>query len=149
VQIVTPATVVRWHRRAFRLWWNWKSRPRQAGRPPVAADIRILIRRIGQANPLWGVPRVHGELLKLGVEVSPTTAAKYLPRRRYPHPPSPTWRAFLRNHADRRSRFLHGIDAHQPSAECTLTRSNRLSRPLIATGTLSDARGFENGAVLN
>jgi putative transposase len=96
VLIVTPDTVVRWHRRGFALYWWWKSRPRRAGRPGVALDIRALIRQMHAANPLWGAPRIHGELLKLGLTVSQTTVAKYLGRR--DGPPSPTWRTFLTNH---------------------------------------------------
>jgi putative transposase len=95
IQIVTPDTVVRWHRRGFALYWWWKSRSRRVGRPAVAADIRALIGRM-HANPLWGAPRIHGELQKLGLTLSGTTVAKYLGRRR--PPPSPTWRAFLANH---------------------------------------------------
>lgn len=75
VQIVTPDTVVRWHRRGFALYWWWKSRPRRAGRPAVALDIRALIRQMHAANPLWGAPRIHGELLKLGLTVSQTTVS--------------------------------------------------------------------------
>jgi len=96
VLIVTPDTVVRWHRRGFALYWWWKSRPRRAGRPAVALDIRALIRQMHAANRLWGAPRIHGELLKLGLTVSQTTVAKYLGRR--DGPPSPTWRTFLTNH---------------------------------------------------
>jgi putative transposase len=66
--IVKPDTVIAWHRRGFRLWWTWKSR-RRAGRPTVPADVRTLIRTMAQANPLWGAPRIHGELLKLGIDV--------------------------------------------------------------------------------
>jgi putative transposase len=84
IQIVTPETVVRWHRRGFALYWWWKSRPRRAGRPAVAADIRALIRQMHAANPLWGAPRIHGELQKLGLTLSETTVAKYLGRRRCP-----------------------------------------------------------------
>ena len=94
VVIVRPETVIAWHRRGFRLWWAWKSR--RIGRPTVAADVRTLIRTMAQANPLWGAPRIHGELLKLGIEVSQATVAKYMGRRR--QPPSQTWRTFLRNH---------------------------------------------------
>ena len=97
VQIVTPDTVVRWHRRGFALYWRWKSRPRRAGRPAVAVDIRALIRQMHAANPLWGAPRIHGELRKLGIEIAQTTVAKYLGRRRG-KPPSQTWRTFLTNH---------------------------------------------------
>jgi putative transposase len=93
--IVKPETVIAWHRRGFRLWWAWKSR-RRIGRPTVAADIRTLIRTMAQANPCWGAPRIHGELLKLGIDVCQATVAKYIVRQR--QPPSQTWRTFLRNH---------------------------------------------------
>src|SRR6202035_5491480 len=92
--IVKPETVVRWHRAWFRSYWRWKSRPR-SGRPTVAVEIRRLIREMNVANPLWGPPRIHGELLKLGIEISQATVAKYMVRRR--SRPSPTWRSFLRN----------------------------------------------------
>jgi transposase InsO family protein len=95
--IVRPETVIRWHRAGFRLYWRWKSRPR-GGRPKVPRDVRQLIRDISIANPLWGAPRIHGELLKLGVEVGQTTVAKYMVRGR--RPPSQGWKTFLRNHAD-------------------------------------------------
>ena len=94
VVIVKPDTVIAWHRRGFRLFWRWKSR--QRGRPTVPADIRALIRSMSQANPLWGAPRLHGEILKLGIDVSQATVAKYMGRRR--RPPSQTWRTFLENH---------------------------------------------------
>ena len=96
VQIVTPATVVRWHRRAFAAYWHWNSRLRRVGRPPLAADLRALIRQLRAANPLWGAPRIHGELQKLGLDVSQATVAKYLGRRT--GPPSQSWRTFLANH---------------------------------------------------
>jgi hypothetical protein len=79
--IVKPETVIAWHRRGFRLWWTWKSR-RRMGRPTVPADVRVLIRTMAQANPRWGAPRIHGELLKLGIEVCQATVAKYMMRRR-------------------------------------------------------------------
>jgi len=97
VQIVSPDTVVHWHRRGFALYWRWKSRSRRIGRPGIHADIQRLIREMRAANPLWGAPRVHGELRKLGVEISQATVAKYLGRR--PRTPrSQTWRTFLTNH---------------------------------------------------
>jgi transposase InsO family protein len=96
VQIVQPATVVRWHRRAFALHWRWRSRRPRVGRPVVALDVRALIRHMRSANPLWGAPRIHGELRKLSIEVSQTTVAKYVGRRRTP--PSSTWRTFLTTH---------------------------------------------------
>lgn len=93
--IVKPETVIAWHRRGFKLWWIWKSRHRM-GRSPVPADVRTLIRTMAEANPRWGAPRIHGELLKLGIDVCQATVAKYIRRRR--QPPSHTWRTFLRNH---------------------------------------------------
>jgi hypothetical protein len=93
--IVKPETVIAWHRRGFRLWWTWKSRHR-IGRPAMPADIRTLIRTMAQANPRWGAPRIHGELLKLGIEVCQATVAKYSGAST---PASfQTWRTFLRNH---------------------------------------------------
>jgi hypothetical protein len=94
--IVQPDTVVGWHRQGFRLYWRWKSRRRKDGRPAVSRELRDLIRRMASANPLWGAPRIHGELLKLGIPISQATVAKYMPRRL--RPPSPTWRSFLNNH---------------------------------------------------
>src|SRR5205814_8389309 len=93
--IVKPETVIAWHRQGFRWFWTWKSR-RRVGRPAVAADVRALIRTMSQANPLWGAPRIHGELLKLGIEVSQASVSKYLVRPR--RPTSQTWRTFLANH---------------------------------------------------
>jgi hypothetical protein len=75
--LVKPETVVRWHRAGFRSYWRWKSRPR-SGRPTVPAEIRRLIREMSIANPLWGAPRIHGELLKLGIEIGQTSVAKYM-----------------------------------------------------------------------
>jgi transposase InsO family protein len=94
--IFKPETLVRWHRGGFRLFWRWKSR-RRAGRPAVSSEIRSLVRQMSRENPLWGAPRIHGELLKLGVDISQSTVAKYMERRR--RPPSQSWRTFLRNHA--------------------------------------------------
>jgi putative transposase len=96
VAIVQPETVIRWQRAGFRLVWTWKSRRHGPGRPAVAPEVRALIRRMAQANPLWGAPRIHGELLKLGLAISQATVSKYLVRRRMP--PSQTWRTFLANH---------------------------------------------------
>src|SRR6202521_379266 len=95
--IVKPETVIKWHRAGFRSYWRWKSR-RRGGRPTVSGEIRRLIRAMSLANPLWGAPRIHGELLKLGIDVGQTSVAKYMARRR--RPPSQGWRTFLRNHAD-------------------------------------------------
>ena len=77
VGIIRPATVLRWHRGGFRLYWRWKSRS-PGGRPKISRETRQLIREMSLANPLWGAPRIHGELLKLGIEVGETTVAKYM-----------------------------------------------------------------------
>jgi transposase InsO family protein len=97
LSIVKPETVIGWHRRGFRAFWRWKSRS-TAGRPKAPLEIRTLIREMSIANPLWGAPRVHGELLKLGIDVGQTTVAKYMSRWR--RSPSQGWKTFLRNHAD-------------------------------------------------
>src|SRR5205823_9399854 len=94
--LVKPATVVQWHRKGFRLYWRWRSRSPQIGRPKTNTEIRQLIRQMSMANPIWGTPRIHGELLKLGIEVSQATVGRYMPWR--PKVPSPTWRSFLHNH---------------------------------------------------
>ena len=95
--IVKPGTVIRWHRAGFRSYWRWKSRHR-CGRPTVPLEIRRLIRGMSIANPLWGAPRIHGELLKLGIDIGQTSVAKYMVKRR--GPPSQGWKTFLHNHAD-------------------------------------------------
>jgi transposase InsO family protein len=96
VTIVQPKTLVRWHRAGFRYYWRWKSRSR-GGRPQIETDLRALIRQMSIENPLWGAPRIHGELLKLGFDVAQSSVAKYMVKRR--GPPSQGWRTFLRNHA--------------------------------------------------
>jgi transposase InsO family protein len=96
VAIIKPDTVVRWHRTGFRLYWRWKSRSR-GGRPRVPLEIRRLIREMSLANRLWGAPRIHGELLKLGIEVAQSTVAKSMAKSG--RGPSQTWKTFLRNHA--------------------------------------------------
>jgi putative transposase len=92
--LVKPATVVQWHRKGFRLYWRRRSR--HLGRPRMGREIRDLIRKMSLANPLWGAPRIHGELLKLGIDVSQATVGRYLRWR--PKVPSPTWHSFLHNH---------------------------------------------------
>src|SRR3982075_2458228 len=96
ITIVRPETLVRWHRAGFRRYWRWKSRS-LGGRPQIDADLRVLIRRMSVDNPLWGAPRIHGELLKLGFEVAQSSIAKYMVKRC--QSPSPGSRTFLRNHA--------------------------------------------------
>src|SRR6266550_7186383 len=94
--IVKPETVIAWQRKGFRLYWRWKSRAGKSGRPCVSREIRELIGQMSTANPLWGAPRIHGELLKLGIQISQAAVAKYMVRPR--KPPSQTWRTFLENH---------------------------------------------------
>src|ERR1017187_7307707 len=94
--IVRPETLVRWHRAAFWRYWRWKSRF-AGGRPQIKTDLRAMIRQMSIENPLWGAPRIHGELLKLGFEVAQSSVAKYMVKRRGPK--SQGWRTFLRNHA--------------------------------------------------
>src|SRR6195256_4343507 len=96
VAIIKPDTVVRWHRTGFRLYWRWKSRSR-GGRPRVPLEIRRLIREMSLANRLWGAPRIHGELLKLGIDVAQSTVAKYMAKSGRAR--SQTWKTFLNNHA--------------------------------------------------
>ena len=93
--IVQPATVIRWHRQGFRLYWRWKSR-KKPGRPKVEREIRDLIRRLSRENTTWGAPRLLSELALLGHDVAESTVARYMVRQ--PKPPSQTWRAFLANH---------------------------------------------------
>src|ERR1035437_8065425 len=95
--IVRPETVIPWHRMGFRAWWRWKSR-NLGGRPKVDRELRDLIRRMCEENPLWGAPRIHGELLKLGFTVAQSTVSKYMFRGG--RPPSQGWKTFLRNHAN-------------------------------------------------
>src|SRR5437879_9129825 len=95
--IIRPETLVRWHRAGFRCYWRWKSRP-LGGRPQIETKLRVLIRRMSMENPLWGAPRIHGELLKLGIDAGQTTVAKYMTQGR--RPPSQGWKTFLHNHAD-------------------------------------------------
>src|SRR4030081_843057 len=95
ITIVQPETIIRWHRMGFRLYWRWKSRT-QGGRPRIPGEIRRLIREMSLANRLWGAPRIHGELLKLGIEVAQSTVAKYMARSGRGR--SQIWRTFLHNH---------------------------------------------------
>ena len=120
--IVEPATVIAWHRRGVRWFWTWKSRHR-TGRPPVSREVRDLIRTMSQANPLWGAPRIHGEWLKVGINVSQATVATYMTRRR--RPPSQPGKPSLaepvsvsaRPRLDRRTRGASG-SSRNATAEC-------------------------------
>jgi transposase InsO family protein len=94
--IVKPATVIAWHRKGYRLFWTWKVRHGQPGRPAVSKETKELIRKMSRENPLWGAPRIHGELLKIGIDIGETSVSKYMVRHR--QPPSQTWKTFLTNH---------------------------------------------------
>jgi hypothetical protein len=146
LKIIRPETLMRWHRAGFRAYWRWKSRP-HGGRPTTPGDIRRLIRDMSMANPLWGAPRIHGELLKLGIDVGQTTVAKYMARRR--QPPSQGWKSFLRNHADGIAsmdlfvvptisfRLLYGflILQHFRRQLCVAGRDHKPGRPLDCSST--------------
>src|ERR1700724_1257977 len=95
--IVKPETVIAWHRAGFRLFWTGKVRRGRPGRPVTPRETRDLIRKMCRENPGWGAPRIHGELLKLGIDVGESSVSKYMVRCR--KPPSQTWRTFLENHA--------------------------------------------------
>ena len=112
--IVKPETVISRHRKGFRLYWTWKSGCGMPGRPEVSQEARDLIRKVSMANPFWGTPRIHGELLKLGIEVSQATVAKYMVRQR--KPPSQRWRAFLSNHVNRLSNVFGYTSVHSAAA---------------------------------
>lgn len=94
--IVQPETVIQWHRQGFKLYWRWKSRAGEPGRPPIECEIRDLIRRMSRENPTWGAPRIVSELALLSHTVAEQTVSKYMVRTR--KPPSPTWRTFLDTH---------------------------------------------------
>ena len=97
--IVRPETAIDWHRAGFRFYWRWRSRPR-GGRPKITEEIRALIRRLAEENPDWGAPKIHGELLKLGLVLSERGVARYLQRVGRPGDPGKRWLAFLRNHRE-------------------------------------------------
>jgi putative transposase len=94
--IVSPDTVLRWQRRRFRAYWTQLSGRSTGGRPPLNAEIAALVRKMAAANPLWGAPRIHGELLKLGIDIAERTVSRLMPKPR--SRPSQTWRTFLANH---------------------------------------------------
>ena len=114
--IVKPETVIAWHREGFRLFWTWKVRHGTTGRPTVSREVRDLIRTMSRENPLWGAPRIHGELLKLGITIGETSVSKYMIRRR--KPPSQTWRNVSgQSHPTTRvGRLLHRADYPLPGS---------------------------------
>ena len=106
IRIVRPDTVIAWHRRGWRLYWTWRSKRRGPGRPLAAQDARDLIRKMSAENVTRGAPRIHGELLKLGIEISQATVAKFMVR--HEKPPSQNWRTFLDNHV----RYFPALTMH-------------------------------------
>jgi len=96
--VVQPDTVIRWHKKGFKLFWRFKSRKTGSGRPPFEPETRKLIEDMAKTNPLWGAPRIHGELLKLGIDISERTVSNIIKKCRPPGPPSQTWQTFLKNH---------------------------------------------------
>lgn len=123
--IVKPEAVIGWHGKASRMFWAWKVRRGRPGRKAVSREIRDLIRRMSRENPGWGAPRIRGELLKLGIEITEPTVAKYLVRSR--KPPSQTWHTFLENHVQ----SLVSVDLFSyrrfGSRSCTCSWSWRMS----------------------
>ena len=113
--MVQPDTVIAWHRKSFRLFWSWKVRRGQPGRPKIPREVRDLLHRMCRENPTWGAPRIHGELLKLGIDIGETSVSKYMVRGR--KPPSQTWRTFLENHVQQLVSidFFYGAHASFPS----------------------------------
>jgi hypothetical protein len=97
ITVVRPETIMRWHRKGFAAYWRWKSRP-LGGRPRIRKEMRDLIRRMSLENPLWGAPKIHGELLKLGINVAQSTVSIYMAPRQ--DRPLQTWKTFLRNHME-------------------------------------------------
>ena len=152
VPIVKAATVIGWHRKGFGLFWRWKIRHGKRGRPAVPKQVRQLIRMLSRENPLWGAPHIHGELLKLGINIGETSVSKYMVRHR--KPPSQSWRTFLDNHlktmvsvdffvvptirfqilyvflvlAHERRRILHFAVTPHPTAEWTAQQTSELIR---------------------
>jgi len=119
--IVQPETVLTWHRKGFGLFWAWKIRRGRPGRPTLAHEVRDLIRRMCRENPTWGAPRIHGELLKLGIDIGETSVSQYMVRSR--KPPSQTWRTFLENHVQQ----LVSIDFRVEGTSVNCRRSLALS----------------------
>src|SRR5947208_3556985 len=156
ITIIRPETLVRWHRAGFRRYWRWKSRS-LGGRPRIAADLRALIRQMSAENPLWGAPRIHGELLKLGFEVAQFSIAKYMVKRC--GPPSQGWRTFLRNPRDGVAHEDCEVQIDKPSiaywrdhsagaSRRRVTPMPRGSRPSTAAFTRSGARNASEIVIL-
>ena len=159
--IMQASTVIGWHRKGFRLFWTWKIRRSRPGRPKVPKEVRELIRTMSRENPLWGAPKMHGELLKLGIDIGETSVSKYMMRRR--RPPSQTWKTFLDNHvknmvsvdfftvptirfqilyvflilAHERRRIVHFAVTAHATAEWTVQHMRERSRGIVRHDTCS------------
>ena len=131
--IVKPDTVIKWHRQGFQLYWRRKSRAHPVGRPQIDREIRDLIRRISQENPLWGVPRIQAELHLLGYDVAESTIAKY--RVKSTRPPSQTWRSFLDNHIRQIAPSTSSPCRRRPSAPCSVLWSFCMTGAQSSTST--------------
>src|SRR5258705_8119379 len=142
ITIIQPETVVRWHRAGFRLYGRWKSRS-VGGRPQIGADLRALIRRMSLENPLWGAPRIHGELLKLGFEVAQSSVAKYMVKRR--GPPSQGWRTFCGT--TRRTLLPWICSLSRPLAStCSMPSSSSAWTAETWSGSMSPRTQLRNGS---
>ena len=152
--IVNPETVIGWHRKGFRRFWTWKSRRGKPGRPPVSSEVRGLIRRMSRENPLWGAPRIHGELRMLGFEVSEAAVSKSMPR--HPKPASQTGRTFLENHVGCLASTVFFVvpnrDVQSPvRARCAAARASadcshrHHGTPDCGVGCAADPRGLSVG----
>ena len=138
------ATVIHRHRKGFRVFWTWKVRGGQPGRPSVSQEARNQIRQMSRENPLWAAPRIHGELLKLGIDIGETSVGKYLARGR--KPPSQTWRTFLENHFESIGRLLHGADHSFSSAVRIPDSGSRPSPDSTFRRDPSSNRGMDRAA---
>jgi putative transposase len=131
LKIVKPETVIAWHRNAFRKFWTWKVRRGKPGRPAISAEIRALIRRKSRENPGWGAPRIHGELLKLDIDIGETSVSKYLVRSR--KTPSQTWRTFLENHLQSLVSMTSSLSRPSGFRSCTCSWCWRMSGVALFT----------------
>ena len=125
--VVKPDTVVRWHRAGFRLFWRWKSRSRSPAAGDVSAEVKTLIRQMAEANVGWGAPRIHGELLKLGIDIGERSVSRFMPPRPR-KPPSQTWRTFLDNHVGSLASIDFFTVPPPPSASSMLCSSSPTTR---------------------
>jgi hypothetical protein len=130
--IVRPETVIRWHRRGFQAYWRWKSRG-CGGRPRIRGEIRELILRMSRENPLWGAPRIHAELLMLGIKVAESTVGSYVTRRR--HPPSQGWKTSSPGRAA--SSICTRLSFRQPQGPADSAREKATTMAIHAEGKIA------------